>query len=364
MYTHAQKGSKTEEGASRRNVQSPQATKRQPDHEASTHLMFVPSALRAADVISLQRTIGNQAVQRLLMETGRRSDQEAKVQPSAPDPMTDTQPEQGPQELLVVPEEFTPVEPTGLPDEESLELATDFSEEAPPEMLEDGTAVAAPPVGFHDLGRTGTARFGDEQLLDDSYPHAFTDGGMTGTVVWAGGGGAGPRGNEAVGSIQNQVAPVYQATPVAGGTSTATVQAGTGKADVTRSWLGANGGNQGNGWFVTAGAAARFGTHERLHVASTRGIYNANIDPLLVRTTASKSAATQAAAIAALTAHVNWAASITAFQNADTAANTPMGTVDTADLASGSYPVDAGPGTVAGVAFTHRARLPSEPNPA
>jgi len=41
-------------------------------------------------------------------------------------------------------------------------------------------------------------------------------------------------------------------------------------------------------------------------------------------------------------------AEFVAFQDADERDNTPMGPVDTADLASGSYPVDAGPGTVGG----------------
>jgi len=65
-----------------------------------------------------------------------------------------------------------------------------------------------------------------------------------------------------------------------------------------------------------------------------------------------------------LKAAIKWPESLKAFQDADRADNTPMGTVDTADKNSGSYPVDAGPGTVAGKAYQHRVRTPAEPNPA
>jgi hypothetical protein len=363
MSTKSHESKETEQKAPHRNIQARQAVSQQPNpHEAFARVMSLPtSTLMPADIMALQRTVGNQAVQRMLTERSGYGDQEVRGEvttPAAPFAPEEEETQEG--QLLVIPEEFTPIEYSGLPDESSLELASVSSGES---RTEEMPAVAAPPVGFHDLGRTGTARFGDEQVLDDSYPHAFTDGGMTGTVVWAGGGGAGPHGNEAVGSVQAQVAPAYQATPVAAGTSTASVQAGTGTLDVTRSYVGANSGDQGNGWYLTAGAAARFNAHERLHVANTSGHYNTNIVPLLARAGTTKVAPTQAAAIAALTAHVNWAASVTAFQNADTASNTPMGTVDTADLASGTYPVDAGPGTVGGTAFTHRARLPTEPNP-
>jgi hypothetical protein len=50
-------------------------------------------------------------------------------------------------------------------------------------------------------------------------------------------------------------------------------------------------------------------------------------------------------------------------RNADTADNKIGGTVDIADLNSGTYPVDAGPGNVGGTAFQHRIHVPSEPTP-
>jgi hypothetical protein len=134
-----------------------------------------------------------------------------------------------------------------------------------------------------------------------------------------------------------------------------------------------NGGNQGNGFFLTAPAAARINQHELQHVANSRGHYDADISPLLNRVLSFTMDLVTARAllrpasprsIPALKAIIQWPASITRFQTGDKADNKPGGTVDTADLASGTYPVDAGPGTVAGTAFTHRIRTPTEANPA
>jgi hypothetical protein len=147
------------------------------------------------------------------------------------------------------------------------------------------------------------------------------------------------------------------------------VRAGTGKLTVIRSWVGTNPGNQGAGWYVTRRAARRLDQHEQLHVRNTRTNYNTHLQPLLLRVARHTGARkgvrgpTAPGAVAALQAIIKWPTSVSAFQTADTAANTPGGTVDTTDLATGTYPVDAGPGTVRGAAYLHRVRLPSEPNP-
>ena len=349
-----------------RNIQAPQAMSQQPDAaEAFARLMSVPApALTPADIISLQQMIGNQAVQRVLVERSRGA-QKGESRPSAPAvrPAEKTQterPETQTGQLLVVQEEFEP--------EEFTEVVDEFLELPHVASGERGTgrtpAAAAPSAGFHDLGRTGTARFGDPQVLGDSRPQAFTHSGQTGTVPWGGGGGAGSRGNEAAGSVQTQVAPAYVASPVTGGTSEASVRARTGRLDVVRSWVGINAGDQGTGWYVTPGAAARINRHELLHVGNSRTHYERHIAPMLTRAAEHRSAATQADAIAALRTFVNWPRTVAAFQRADHADNRPMGRVDNNDLASGTYPMDAGPGTVGGTAFAHRLRLVSEPNPA
>jgi hypothetical protein len=224
-------------------------------------------------------------------------------------------------------------------------------------------------VGFVDGGMAGTVPFGDSTgTLDLNCPHAFVDGGMTGTVVWSGGGGAGAHGNEGVGSIQTQIPPTYAATagPTAGKFSS-TIAAGTGVLSVTRSWIGAFAGDQGNGWYLTAAAVTKVNNHERNHVASTRGLYAAHLTPLELRIAnpalGVDAGATAAAAIAAHRTAINWVPSISAFQTADTAANKPGGTIDAADVAAG-WIVDRGPGTVAGTAFTHRVTDSGEAAPA
>jgi hypothetical protein len=74
--------------------------------------------------------------------------------------------------------------------------------------------------------------------------------------------------------------------------------------------------------------------------------------------------ASPAAAVAAHKAAINWGPSVTAFKTAELAANRPMGPVDTADLGSGTYPVNAGPATVGGKAYTSVLKTPAEAMPA
>jgi hypothetical protein len=232
--------------------------------------------------------------------------------------------------------------------------------------------VAAPPVvRFIDGGREGTARYGDLPGTEGGiFPHAFTDGGQTATTKWAGGGGAGAHGNQNVGSVQRHVPPVFfQVSKKAD----AFVKENTGQLDVRRSWTGVNSGDQGNGHFVTAAAAARINQHETQHVANTSTHYSTDIDPLLQRVANRTLDVVIAKALlpsptqrtlAALKTEINWGPSVKRFQDGDKADNKPMGPVDVADLASGTYPIDVGPGTVAGKAFQHRVRVPTEANPA
>jgi hypothetical protein len=293
---------------------------------------------RVAVLRSLQAGYGNAHVQRLLRQTA-----DAGGEPPA-EGAAEGAAEGG---IVTEVETFVPEEMQAVPDEH-MHLAT---------------------VGFTDGGQTGTVAHGGEDGHDHSaQPHAFTDGGQTGTVVWGGGGGAGARGNEAAGSIQSQVAPEYQAKANPDSKDAdAWVKPGTGKVGVTRSWVGIASGDQGNGWFVTPAAATRINAHELLHVASSKGHYNTNLKPLEDRvadkTLGMGVAATPELAIAHLKTVIKWPESITAFQTNDKADNKPMGPVDTNDLASGTYPVDSGPGTVGGKNYQHRARTPSEPDP-
>lgn len=296
-------------------------------------------ALTPGMLLHLQRVVGNAGVGRLL-------DDPPAVQRQEVDGAGEDQ--------------YVEVEEPLVPD------MRDSSEQDLPAQYVGDESPAAP--GFLDAGRVGTARYGDP--IAQGLPRAFTDGGQTGTVAWAGGGGAGAHGNQPPGSIQTQVSPVYfQVSP----RHDAYVKEGTGLVDVTRSWTGVNGGDQGNGQFLTAAAAARINVHETLHVANSKGHYTGVIDPLLKRifdNTLDRAVAqalkppAAPRSVGALSALIRWADSIRSFTTADDADNKAGGTVDTNDLASGTYPVDAGPGTVGGKAFQHRVRTPSEPNPA
>jgi hypothetical protein len=314
---------------------------------------------RAALMRSLQHGHGNRYVQSLL----RQAEEEA-----APADASAAASSAG-GAVPPLEETFVPQEYTDKPDEH-LHIAMvgpgEAGEPAP------DTAVAAPAVRFVDLGRTGTRRYGDPADGPRHAPRAFTNGGQTGTVAWAGGGGAGAHGNEGVGSVQAQVAPIYDAAANATPPNfDGWVRAATGTIAVTRSYVGVNSGDQGNGHFVTVAAAARINAHEVQHVTSTSGFYATHLAPLELRVAAYRQGGTGVNigtggpdAQTKVKNIIKWPESVTAFQNADRTANTPMGPVDTADLASGTYPVDAGPGNVAGTAFQHRVRLPAEANPA
>jgi hypothetical protein len=303
-------------------------------------------------ILALQRSAGNRAVTSLLGLGGG-------AVPTAPDagqPVPDGgQP---------VPEDATAgadlvVTDTFVPDPDT----------PPPDTAPPAPTGDRGPVGFVDGGRVGVVPFGgevDPALLN--CPHAFVDGGMTSTVAWSGGGGAGAHGNEGAGTIQTQIPPTYTASagPAAGKFSS-TITAGTGVLTVRRSWVGAFAGNQGNGWYLTAAAVATVNAHETHHVASSRALYATHLAPLEARVAnaalGQNAGATAAGAIATHQAAINWAPSITAFQTADSAANAPGGTVDSADVAAG-WIVDIGPGTVSGTAFNHRVTNAGEPSPA
>lgn len=278
-------------------------------------------------------------------------------------------------QLMTVHEDHVPDETDAQPDIGLHVAVVEGGAGEAGEQEAEEPAVAAPTTRFVDSGRIGTAPVRvSSQAPEDGLPHAFVDGGRSGSVVWAGGGGAGPRGEQATGSIQSTTNPDYDSRSNGlFSDSEAWVEAGTGDLTVRRSWLGANGGDQGNGHFVTDAAAARFNSHEVLHVNSTKSIYDARLQPMLNRVIAHRAdnpahttvhGALQLSAIWNLRSEIDWSTAVSNFQTDDTAANAPMKTVDTNDLATGTYPVDRGPGNVAGKAYQHRVTLPSEPAPA
>jgi len=213
-------------------------------------------------LLHLQRSVGNAGVARLLGDLASAGPAPVAVQREGEDAGDD---------------QYVEVEEDLQPDER------DTSEQDLPAQYvpDEGNSGSPAAPGFVDAGRVGTARYGDPaDEAAEALPRAFKDGGQTGTVKWAGGAGAGAHGNQPPGSIQRQVPPVFfQVSPKAD----AWVKEGTGLIDVTRSWTGVNPGDQGNGQFLTAAAAARINQHETLHVANSSGHYAAIIDPLLTR---------------------------------------------------------------------------------
>lgn len=122
-------------------------------------------------------------------------------------------------------------------------------------------------------------------------------------------------------------------------------------ATVTRSYTGVPVGANGT-WFITANAAARIDRHEELHIAASQRHHDAHIKPLEVRCLKHQSEPralvhgdTRARAIAALTAFVDWPAAIQRFRDADTAENSPMASLDRADLATKDFCHAYGPYT-------------------
>lgn len=213
----------------------------------------------------------------------------------------------------------------------------------------------------------------DGEVQSEHKACAFVDGGRVGeaAIYWAGGGGNGGRGLQGLGDI-TLVAPVYDgADPAAaGGQATAWIQAGTGTLTVTRSFRGVIAGAGGTWWF-TAAARTRIDTHERLHVAATKVAHDTHIVPLEQRIAAHTGQAkaraggsTKADAITALQTFIDWNQSVQKFRTEDTTKNTPgppLGPVDAADKASGTYVTNYGPRAEGGVNFVNYADVPPGP---
>jgi hypothetical protein len=248
-------------------------------------------------------------------------------------------------------------------------------------QMEDGGKVGEAPVEGVPIEEEakvanlveGEVNEWDEQeghLTSDVLPHVFVNGGKTGSALDNTVGGRGGTGNQAVAAI-DLIAPHYESrAPASGAQAKAWIRTGTGTARVTRSYTGSLVGANGPTLYMTASAVTRTDDHEVLHVNSSRSIHDTHIVPLEARiahhtgeANALVSGATAAEAERALQTFINWNPTIDAFRAADTAANTPMGTVDVADLASPTFIRDYGPRTVRGVNYAHYFDTPPGPRP-
>ena len=220
------------------------------------------------------------------------------------------------------------------------------------------------PSGFHDDGRSGTVPFGsldvDDLRGEDAHvPHAITTGGRTGTVAWSGGGKAGgPRGHPGTGIPSTMVEPKYDTAwngPFA--YASAWVIPGTGVFDIHRTYESSNAGDQGNGWWISARAAAALEAHEVRHIEAAKSAYGSRIQPLLDRIAKSKSVGYHtnylaSHAIAVLQQYIKWKASIDKFVEEDAQWNADGGQIDTEDYVSPSYPhYHNGPKTIQGKSY-------------
>ena len=212
-------------------------------------------------------------------------------------------------------------------------------------------SAGSPGAGFVDGSRRGSVPFTDAIASElegepDGEPHAFTAGGNTGGIAWAGGTyGKGPKGNQPSGYVNPVVAP-WVTGEWGGLTSRASawVIPGTGIAEVERSYLTSAAGDQGTGWWVSPKAAARLAQHEQLHVAKSRELYEADIQPVLDNVADSATTGREASyflsdAKAKVKEKIGdfWPG-IEQFVAEDKNANGKMGTVDESDLNSTTYP--------------------------
>jgi hypothetical protein len=277
-----------------------------------------PLPARAQLLLSLQGQIGNQAVQRLM------SAHAASAPRAAP---------------RVGSEPGSPVVQRQFDDEDKVaEDAVGFMR-GPAQRPETATAK---PERVNESGLI------DGEITSDVQPHAFIDGGRVAEGTWHHCGGTGGVGVETLGDA-TLVAPVFKTSPPGkDGVAKAWIRHGTGKVKVKRSYRGVTHGVQGAYTAAPPGtvwmsprARDRVDKHERKHIKKTKEIYDAHIKPLEERIDkyrgflkAKKQGVSEAAARTALETEIDWNQAVTDFANEDIAQNTPMGPVDTDDMAT------------------------------
>ena len=371
---------------------------RRPDHGQSDGVAPVLCGGPAGSLLGLQRLAGNAAVVQMLQRRAAlvpppAAGGGAGLAPTAPVPGSTDEEEAalraaearaanvgadvGDLGVDLAPVDDPQQEHT--PEERAQKREQDDESPEPEEHVEPGggpVPIGAADVGsgFVDGGRQSSVPFTDSHAdrLDperDLEPHAFTTGGKTGGAAWAGGGGAGPKGNEPSGSIQNQVDPVYESESVGPfHNANAWVVEGTGVADVKRTYVTSSAGDQGNGWWVSDKAAAALERHEQKHVKASRDVYESKLQPALDKVAMSPVLgfgktywARDAKTL--LAKQVGWAPAVKGFDEDDKQYNAPHGVVDTEDQGSPWYPKQRGAGQVSGKDFTNRLLLGSEPDP-
>ena len=234
-------------------------------------------------------------------------------------------------------------------------------ENAPQPILEEAASGAVQPEAINQFGEV------DGSIGSNVVPHAMSNKGQTSTDKWHHAGGArGGTGNQPTGSA-DLTAPVYKSKPAtAKKPAKAWIEGGTGKVKVIRSYVGVTQGDNGvykhapGLTWITWKAKWRIAKHEREHIKVTKELHKQHIQPLEKRVSkyrgvghSSMDGADEPTAIANLQAHIDWNTAVNGFANDDTTQNTPMGPVDTNDLAKADFYFDFGAKKVKGVDYGH-----------
>lgn len=230
----------------------------------------------------------------------------------------------------------------------------------PKPILEETGSGSVQTEGANEFGEV------DGSIGSGVFPHFMFNLGQTSTDKWHHAAGGGGKGNQFTGDAK-LVAPVYKSKPAtATKPAKAWIKFGTGRVRVVRSYVGVVFGNNGEyrhapglTW-ITFKAKRRIAKHEREHVKKTRELHTQHIKPLEKRISKYRSPGAktmpgtdEAAAIAALQAHVDWNTAVQGFATDDTTQNTPMGPVDTTDQARADFYFDFGPKKVLGKQYGH-----------
>jgi hypothetical protein len=226
--------------------------------------------------------------------------------------------------------------------------------------------------GFSSAGRTGTVPVQSVYQCNfngGGFPRAFVGGGKTGPAPWAGGGGAGPKGNQKSGSITSMVLPDYSSHGNLWDNADAYVEPGTGTLTVQRDYITSDAGAQGNGWYLTPTAASVLEAHERKHVTRSKAVYDAHLDPMLARVADSVALGKgktfwRSDAKFLLKQKIGWADALKNFQEQDEQTNGQDGAVDQEDQFGPGWPRNIGPGDLNGVHYDNRLVMNSERDPA
>ena len=305
----------------------------------------IAAATAARGVLTLQRSIGNEAVVQLLRKQGEAVCAPAARRSASP-----------PVATLYVQRQLHNL---GKVSEGAGEVVTEVKEDDVPK-----------PIAQNEFGLI------DGGMTSGVVPHAMSNKGATLKDLWHHAGGArGWTGNQGTGSIQ-LTAPQFETAPMSSTPNIikAWIRSGTGKAKVTRSYTSGNSGDNGvykhggGQVWITRRAARRLDKHEKAHVRKTKELHDNHIKPLEKKVSkyrgllhSVKLGTTAPAATRSLEAELDWNNAVNTFSTQDSHWNNPMNQVDTDDMATADFYRDYGQKRVKGTDYDHYIDIPPGP---